>query len=324
LNHLTRLDTPLRLPHPVVTVGTFDGMHLGHRAILDALCREAARHRGTAIVLTFDRHPRAVLQPDAAPPILLSREERLREMRAAGIGLLVELPFTLEFSRMPPEVFIRDLLAGVLGARGVVEGRDHRFGRQRSGDVSMLQALGPGLGFDVIRVDPVLIEGAPVSSTRIRGLISSGQVESASDLLGRPYGVPGRVVSGDRRGREIGYPTANVRPDDPAKLLPPDGVYLVGFRLGSETLHGLANLGLRPTFGEGGRGLEVHLLDFTGDLYGQQTEVRFLSRIREERKFDGVPSLVAQIQDDIRSARGIIAPSSTPPGEDGRRLSRTA
>ncbi|MSS70782.1 MAG: bifunctional riboflavin kinase/FAD synthetase [Candidatus Latescibacteria bacterium] len=300
---LTRLDAPLQLPSPVLTVGTFDGVHLGHRAILDTVCREARRRNGSSVAITFDRHPRSVIAPESAPLLLMSREEKLRELRTAGVEVLIELPFTLEFSRTKPEVFVEQLIVRKIGAVAVVEGDDHGFGRGRKGDVSTLQALSGRFGFEFIQVGPKFVDGAPVNSTRLRDLIAAGRMEDAIRLLGRPYGLLGEVVRGDGRGREIGFPTANVRPDAPDKLLPGNGVYAVQVRLDERCMGGAANVGSRPTFDGAGRSVEVHLFDFSGDLYGRDIEVAFLSRLREERKFDGVQGLVAQIHEDVKVAR---------------------
>jgi riboflavin kinase/FMN adenylyltransferase len=204
----------------------------------------------------------------------------------------------------------------------VVEGHDHGFGRGRSGDASTLQALSVRLGFQFIQVGPQFVEGVPVSSTRLRDLISEGQVEEAAQLLGRHYGLLGEVGHGEGRGRRIGFPTANVRPDTPDKLLPGDGVYAVRVLIDGARMGGVANIGSRPTFGGKGRTLEVHALGFTGDLYGRCVEVTFLSRIREERKFGGVPELVAQIREDVEVARQRLA--LTADEEDGGRISRIA
>jgi riboflavin kinase/FMN adenylyltransferase len=311
---LTRLDAPLQQPSPVLTVGTFDGVHLGHRAILDTVCREARRRDGSAVAITFDRHPRSVLAPESAPLLLMSREEKARELRASGIDALIELPFTLEFSRTKPEDFVEQVIVRGVGAVAVVEGDDHGFGRGRKGDVSTLQALSGRFGFEFIQVGPKFVDGAPVSSTRLRDLISAGRMEDAVRLLGRPYGLLGEVVRGDGRGRGIGFPTANVRPDATDKLLPGHGVYAVRVRLDERWMGGAANLGSRPTFSGTGRSIEVHIFDFSGDLYGRQIEVAFLSRLREERKFDGVPALVAQIHEDVKVARQRLKALSSPQG----------
>lgn len=287
---------------------------MGHRAILDAVCGEARRRNGSAVAVTFDRHPRAVITPESAPLLLMSREEKLRELRTAGVEVLVELPFTPEFSRTRPEDFVEQVIVQKVGAAAVVEGHDHGFGRGRSGDASTLQALSARFGFEFIEVGPQFVDGAPVSSTRLRGLIAEGRVEDAMRLLGRSYGLLGEVVRGDGRGREIGFPTANVRPDAPDKLLPGNGVYAVRARIDAGWVEGVANIGSRPTFGGTGRSVEVHILDFSGDLYGRGIELAFLSRLREERKFEGVPGLVAQIHEDVKVARQRLKATSLPQG----------
>jgi riboflavin kinase/FMN adenylyltransferase len=215
---------------------------------------------------------------------------------------------------------VEQVIVRQVGAAAVVEGHDHGFGRGRSGDASTLQALGARFGFEFIEVGPQLVDGAPVSSTRLRGLIAAGQMEEASRLLGRPYRLLGEVVRGDGRGREIGFPTANVGPDAPDKLLPGDGIYVVRARIDATWMGGAANVGLRPTFGGAGRTVEVHVLDFSGDLYGRGIEVEFLSRLREEQKFDKIADLVAQIREDVKVARQRLKDVLLREGDEGRML----
>lgn len=298
-----RIDTRIPLPAPVLTVGTFDGVHLGHQAILKVVRHEARRRSGSAVVLTFDRHPKAVLSPGSAPLALLGPREKRDVLRATGIDGLIELPFTEDLAGTSPEEFVDRVIVRGVGAVVVVMGHDHRFGRGRSGDFSTVRSIGKQFGLEVIRVDPTVVDGVVVSSTRVRDLVSSGAVAEATRLLGRPYGLVGEVVEGDGRGHRIGFPTANIVPEVPQKLLPPDGVYVVQVADGQSLRGGVCNIGTRPTFGGQGRRVEAHLLDFEGDLYGRTLAVHFLSRIREERRFDSPESLLGQIKKDIGAAR---------------------
>ena len=304
MRRLTQLDAPLDLTSPVVvTAGTFDGMHQGHRAILETVCVEAEQRSGSSVAITFDKHPRSVLTPESAPPLLMSREEKHREIESTGIDLLIEIPFTLAFSRTSPEDFIEKFHVRLLSAAFVVVGVDHGFGRDRKGNAGTMKELGSRFGFEVIEVGARFFEGIPISSTRVRSKIAGGEVEAVPRLLGRSYGMIGEVVPGDRRGREIGFPTANLKPDEPDKLLPGDGVYVVRAKIDTAWVGGVANIGTRPTFDGEGRGVEVHLLDFSGDLYGRQVELEFLYRLRNEKKFSSVSNLISQIQEDVKSAR---------------------
>ena len=307
MRRLTQLDAPLDLTSPVVvTAGTFDGMHQGHRAILETVCKEAEQRSGCSVAITFDKHPRSVLTPESAPPLLMSREEKHREIEATGIDLLIEIPFTLAFSKTSPEEFIEKFHVRLLSAAFIVVGVDHAFGRDRKGNVGMMKELGARFGFEVIEVEPRFFEGIPISSTRVRSKIAGGEVKEVSSLLGRSYGLIGEVVPGDSRGREIGFPTANLKPDEPDKLLPGDGVYVVRAKIDTSWIGGVANIGIRPTFDGEGRGVEVHLLDFSGDLYGRRVELEFLVRLRNERKFSSVSNLSSQIREDVKSARSLL------------------
>ena len=295
----------------VVTIGVYDGVHLGHHAVL-RLVRELADARDLAAVcITFDRHPAEVVRPESAPRLLTTPEQKLELLDATGY---LDLAFVLEFdearSREPAEEFVRGVLNHAARARLVVVGADFHFGRGRGGDVALLQRMGAELGFEVIGVG---LEAAPggviYSSTRIRELLADGAVEAAAELLGRPHEVRGRVVQGDRRGRELGYPTANVAVPDRC-CLPADGIYAGTFHDadGIERLTAIS-LGRRPTFYESAAAtlLEAHVLDFDGDLYGQEARVRFVHRLRGEVKFDSVDALVAQIERDVADTRAALA-----------------
>jgi riboflavin kinase/FMN adenylyltransferase len=294
-----------------LSVGNFDGVHRGHQALARAVVEEAAASGSAPVVLTFDPHPSRVLAPERAPATLMTLEQRAEALSALGVETLAVLPFTRALAQEPAEDFARRILAEQLSARVVVVGATFRFGRGRAGDVPLLSRLGDRLGFRVVGHPPVLSEGAPVSSTRVREALGRGDVAAAADLLGRPYFVDGAVVPGMGRGRTIGIPTANV--DSVNETLPSQGVYACRVRIGDEpTLHPtVANLGRRPTFGGGAVSLEAHLLDFDRDLYGSRVRIVFVARLRDEQRFDGREALVRQIRDDVESARAVLGRPGT-------------
>ncbi|RMH40393.1 MAG: bifunctional riboflavin kinase/FAD synthetase [Deltaproteobacteria bacterium] len=300
------------LASPAVCLGNFDGVHVGHRRLIDATVAAARAHRGDAVAFTFDPHPATVLAADLAPPLITSRERKLELLADAGVDVCILEPFTPDLARMPPSAFV-DLLADVIGARHVVVGYDFTFGRDRAGTPDTLRAAGAARGFDVTVVPQVTVDGLVASSTKIRDFALLGKLDGVRRLLGRDLDVDGVVVRGDRRGRTLGFPTANVAV--PAGLLlPPPGVYAVRAVVLDDrrAFGGVANLGTRPTFREGDNlALEVHLFDFDGDLYGRRIRVAFVDRIRGERRFDGVDALVAQIRADADRARAILTGDNT-------------
>lgn len=302
---LVRLESlaPRGWPRPAVTVGNFDGVHLGHQALAAVAVRDAQAMGGLAVVLTFDPHPSRVLAPDRAPRALMTVEQKAEVLGALGVDRLAILPFTRELSLETPERFARLVLRETLGAAVVVVGAGFRFGHRRAGDVRALEACGQSMEFRVHAMEPVLHEGAPISSSRIREALARGDVEAARDQLGRPFRVDGTVVRGEGRGRGLGIPTANLRPEN--ETLPGSGVYAC--RCGSRGAAAVVNIGRRPTFGEGATVLEAHLLDFEGDLYGTRLRVEFIAQLREERRFPGPEALVAQIREDIAAARAVLA-----------------
>lgn len=289
----------------VVALGVFDGVHLAHRAILGAAVEHARDSGLVAVACTFDPHPMDVLQPGRAPAALGSLDERLDLIAATGVQATLVLEFTPELAAMEPEAFVKDVLLERLRAREVVVGFNHTFGRGARGDARLLQALGERLGFRVQVVEPLVVDGVPVSSTEIRAALKSGEVERAARYLGRPYTVVGDVVEGARRGRTLGFPTANLRPDLP--LLLPPGVYACFAQAGGQPNPAVVNVGVRPTFGERVLVVEAHLLDFTGSLYGRRMALAFVGRLREERQFAGVEALREQIARDVEAARGVFA-----------------
>jgi riboflavin kinase/FMN adenylyltransferase len=285
-----------------VTIGNFDGVHLGHRYLLTEVVAAAEARGVPACVFTFDPPPRAVLEPDRCPPRITSLDDKIDLLGEVGIAQVVVETFDLEFAAQSAEWFAHEILARRLRPAALVVGHDFRFGRKRSGTVAELTRLLPGL--EVREVDVMTMEGTRPSSSRIREAVAEGRVTDAAAMLGRNFGFSGEVVHGDRRGRTIGYPTANIRPG--VELLPANGVYAVRAQVDGRWLPGVANLGIRPTF-EGRRyQVEVHLFDFDGDLYGRQLPVRFIDYIRGEQRFDGVEALVAQIRADAARARELL------------------
>lgn len=287
----------------VVTVGTFDGVHIGHQAILRYLVARARERGGTSVVLSFDPHPRKIVRGESVP-LLTTIDERADAVETMGIDRFVIMPFTKEFSLLAAEEFVEDVLLDRIGLREIVIGYDHAFGHDRRGDAALLKEMGARHGFTVDVIPPQVVEEHIVSSTEIRNLLAdAGDVESAAGMLGRPYSLCGSVVHGDGRGRAIGFPTANLHVSHPDKLIPAVGVYAVrAFRSSADgtgrALPGMMNIGYRPTFGEGDRTAEVHLLDFDGDLYGKDLRIEFVARMRDERRFDSKEALLEQLSKD--------------------------
>jgi riboflavin kinase / FMN adenylyltransferase len=300
----------------VVTIGAYDGVHRGHQAVIGHV-RRLAGDRGLATaVVTFDRHPAAVVRPESAPKLLTDLDQKLELLAATGVDYTLVLHFDEIRSKEPAEDFVNEVLAGCFNARAVVVGEDFHFGHQRRGNVALLSDMGAKLGFDVIGIDLVGLDGRPapdterVSSTAIRAALRDGHLDDATRMLGREHEVRGVVVGGDERARDLGYPTANLAVPEEI-CLPADGIY-AGWYLGADgERHAAAmSLGRRPTFYDHADQslLEAHLLDFDGDLYGQPARVQFVARLREELKFDSVDDLIAQMGRDVARARTLLRP----------------
>lgn len=288
----------------VVTVGTFDGVHRGHRDILRRLQERAEAAGLPALVVTFRPHPFEVIHPEQAPLLLTPGNEQLLALVDSGPLLVVALPFTRAFARLSADEFVELVLVQRYHMRALVAGYDHGLGRGRAGDVEVLTKLGERLHFDVDVVPPTLDDaGAPISSSAIRAALLAGRLDTAHAALGQPYFFDGTVVPGQQRGRDLGYPTLNVALASPRKLLPPDGVYAVRVRSSRGSFGGMMNLGGRPTFGEAERTLEVNLFEATGDWYGQLVSVAFVRRLRDTMRFSGAEALVAQLARDADQAR---------------------
>jgi riboflavin kinase/FMN adenylyltransferase len=288
----------------VVTVGAFDGLHLGHHELLAQLVRRARDTKRTSVVLTFDPLPREVLHPEGNTTCLMTIDDKLQLLGQWGLDVAVVLPFTGELASTTARDFVR-MLHGHLQMTELWVGWDFALGRERSGSVSTLGKLGKTLGFEVRVVEPVREGGVVISSTEIRRLIAAGRVGEAAEMLGRYHELRGQVVHGDGRGRKLGFPTANLDVREHCAI-PANGVYAVYATVGGAKYRAVANVGLRPTFGPGERAIEVHLLDFQGLFYGQEMTVQFVERLRSERRFGNQEALCAQIAADIRHARAVL------------------
>jgi riboflavin kinase/FMN adenylyltransferase len=295
---------PPWLVHPVLALGNFDGLHRGHLKIIERVKRGALEHGGTPMAMTFDPHPPRVVRPDKAPPLLMTKMQRLEALHRAGIMCVAVVRFTPELSRWDPETFVRTVLVDWLRVSEVWVGANFLFGQGRSGNFSTLRTLGIRYGFRADKIDPVRYKDFVVSSTRIRRLVSEARVDEAGALLGHPYYVDATVVEGRRRGREIGFPTANLATE--IELVPPHGVYATTLMADGVVHAGLTNIGLRPTFGETEPTIETHLLGYQGDLYGKRVRLGFVLRLRDERRFEDVDALRAQIDADRRRAERLF------------------
>ena len=290
----------------VITVGTFDGVHLGHRAILSRVARRADERRLPSALVTFEPHPLEVVNPSAAPLLLTTTHEKLQLVAECGIDYAVVLPFTPSLAALDPSAFVEKMLLDRYCLRELLIGHDHGFGRGRSGDVHVLRQLGKRFDFDVTMVEAVSVDGAPVSSSSIRRAIANGDLENAHRMLGRRYDFSGSVVRGDRRGTRLGFPTLNIALEAPRKLLPPIGVYAILLTSARGAFGGMMNLGPRPTFDDPNVSLEVHLFDATSDWYRTPVRVEFVSRLRDTIRFDSVDALVAQLHADEHAARAAL------------------
>lgn len=292
------------LKDPVVTLGNFDGVHLGHQEIFKQVVAWALSTGGSSVVFTFEPHPLKVLAPQRSPKLLSTFREKMEQVEALGMDAVICAKFTHEFASQHPEDFVKDVLVGSLGAKHLFVGHDYAFGKNRTGDIDFLRDAGARHGFDLHVIGPVQVEGIVVSSTKIRKLVMDGEVCLASKLLGRPYSIEGTVIHGKSRGRDLGFPTANIT--TPNELPPKEGVYAVSAHIEGKVYKGAANIGKNPTFGDEPPSYEVHLLDFDGDLYGKFIKIRFIKRIRDEAKFKSVDELVKQIKKDVEQVRSIL------------------
>ncbi|MDZ7693398.1 MAG: bifunctional riboflavin kinase/FAD synthetase [Balneolaceae bacterium] len=298
---LVYLDDVERESNSVVTVGTFDGVHKGHRVLMETVLRKAEERKARSVIVTFDPHPRDIISPgEKGIKLLTTLRERCEILKDLGIDKMVVIPFDRDFSLLSSEEFVKDIIHKKIGVGEFVIGYDHHFGRNREGTIETIERLGNELGFDSYVVSKQEVGDKTVSSTAIRKALSEdGNTELATDLLGRYYMLNGTVIHGDKRGKKIGYPTANLKPEHPNKIIPKDGVYAVKVRVDNEWYKGMMNIGTRPTFEDKEkRALEVHIFDFDQEIYGKAVQVRFVERIRDEKKFDGIKELKAQLEAD--------------------------
>lgn len=296
------------MPFPVVTTGTFDGVHLGHQAILKRLFETAKRKNGTSVVITFHPHPRLVLQKGNSQVELLNTlNERITNLEKAGVDAVLVIPFTREFSSWSSDEFISRVLVESIGTRSLVIGYDHQFGHNREGSFENLKLSGLSAGFEVEEIPAQDVDEVAVSSTKIRNALHNGDIETANQFLGYAYPLEGDVIHGDSLGRTIGYPTANIQVQDPNKLIPQNGVYAVSVHFDGQSLKGMMNIGTRPTVTQTGeRRLEVNILNWRGDLYNKCIQIRLHKRIRNEVRFNSIEELKAQLGLDRLAADELL------------------
>jgi riboflavin kinase / FMN adenylyltransferase len=300
--HFPEDPRPAHWRQPVLALGNFDGLHRGHRKILERVRRVAGERAATSVVMTFDPHPPRVVRPDKAPPLLMTKPQKLEAIADAGVQGAAIVRFSTELSHWDPETFVRNVLVDWLHVGEVWVGANFLFGHDRSGNFSMLRVLGSRYGFKAEKIDPVRYKDFGVSSTRVRRLVSEGRVDEAGALLGHQYFVDGTIMRGDQRGRTLGFPTANLCSEN--ELLPPHGVYATTARIGVLVYPSVTNVGTRPTVDQSGRTvIETHIFNLDRDLYGQPMRIGFVQRLRDERAFESVDALRAQIDADCQRAR---------------------
>ena len=293
----------------IVTIGTFDGVHLGHQQILKKLIDTSQKSKLKSVLLTFFPHPKVVLQPDISMHLIQTIQEREKALENTGLDYLVIHPFSIEFSRLSADDYVKQILIEQLNVRKVVVGYDHRFGRNRTASLEDMYHYADIYDFEVIEIDAKKINSTAVSSTKIRKAIDDGNIELANNYLGHPFTIEGMVVHGDKRGRELSYPTANIDLQNQHKIVPKQGVYLVKSKFNDRVVYGMMNIGTKPTFDKTMPSIEVHFMDWNGDLYGQEIQVELLKWVRDERKFKTAKELQTQIQMDEQNCRSSIPTS---------------
>ncbi len=295
------------LDYAVVTSGTFDGVHVGHQTILKRIKEIARKNNGESVLITYWPHPRLVLYPnDTGLKLLNTFEEKAELLREQGIDHLLRIPFTKEFSNLTSQEFIQRILIDTIGTRKLVIGYDHRFGKNREGSFEHLRKNSDRYGFKVEEIPKQEIENVGISSSKIREALSTGDVRTSSDLLGRNFSITGRVVAGQKVGRMLGYPTANIEIDSQYKLIPKDGAYAVHVNIGTTIQKGMLNIGFRPTVGGTTKTIEVHIFDFQQDIYGENITVHFEEKIRDEMKFSDMEALKSQLKSDKKTAIDLL------------------
>ena len=306
-NHLDQINEPFK--NAVITIGNFDGVHIGHQALFHEVIEKAQAIGGTSVAMTFEPHPLRVLKQNNHPPLITLYEQKSELIERTGIDVLICVPFTLEFAALSAEQFVRDLLVQKIGIKAIVVGEDYSFGKNREGNIDLLKSYGPKYGFEVIVAGWIKSPRAlaqRISSTKIRDLVTDGRMEQAEKMLGRNYQIRGKVVTGrDRGGKLLGIPTANINLHD--ELCPKTGIYAVTVECEGNQHRGVANIGYSPTFEDHEFTVEVHILDFSDNIYSKKIRVNFIKRIRDEIKFSNIPELIDQIKRDIAAARKILA-----------------
>lgn len=293
--------------NPVITIGTFDGVHIGHKTILKEIVDHAKEVQGESILLTFEPHPRKVIFPDKPLQLLTPLEEKLELVKATGVDHIVVVPFTKEFANLTAEEYVKDFLVAQFKPHSIVIGYDHQFGNDRKGDINLLKQLSELYNYKVFEISAQLIHDAAVSSTKVRKAVSSGDMAEATNMLGRPYSLTGEVVKGAQLGNTIGYPTANVKPSSSEQILPANGVYAVKVIHDGNTYNAMLNIGIRPTVSnELSLHIEANIFDFEQDIYGQQLTLQFIARLRDEQKFPSIDDLKQQLGKDKEAALKVL------------------
>jgi riboflavin kinase/FMN adenylyltransferase len=307
INHFDKIEKPFK--NAVITIGNFDGVHLGHQALFHEVIEKADAINGTSIVMTFEPHPVRVLKQNGHLSLITVYEQKIELIENAGVDVLICVPFTKEFATISAKDFIQDVLLKSIGMKAIVVGKDYTFGKNREGDIDLLKTYANNLGFEVVVADWIqTLKNWPgrISSTRTRELVMAGKVDEAQKLLGRYYQIRGKVTSGrDRGGKLLGFPTANITLQN--ELCPKNGIYAVTVECSGKTYQGVANIGFSPTFDDHIFSVEVHILDFNENIYGQKIRINFVQRIRGEKKFSNLPELSDQIKKDIVRARNILS-----------------
>ena len=307
IENIDQIQTPYK--NAVITIGNFDGVHIGHQALFHEVMEKADALDGTSIVMTFEPHPSRVLKQNNHPPLITLYEQKVELIESSGIDVLICIPFTKEFAQISAKTFVEDILHTRIGMKAIIVGEDYTFGKNREGNLDLLQTLARNLGFEVILTQWIqMANGQPgrISSTKTRKLVRAGKVEDAQKLLGRHYQIRGTVITGlNRGGKLLGFPTANINLID--ELCPRTGIYAVTVAYGGKLFKGVANIGYSPTFDDKGFAVEVHILDFNDDIYGQKIFINFVKRIRDEIKFSDIADLIDQINKDIVKAREILS-----------------
>jgi riboflavin kinase/FMN adenylyltransferase len=310
-----------QFPYPVVTLGNYDGVHLGHQQIFRQVIESAYQHSGTAIIFTFEPHPLQVLSPETCPPLLNTFRRKMELFESFGIDVVICAEFTRKFAAIPPEGFVKEILVEGVGVRDVLVGYDYAFGKGKEGTTEALRRMSDKYGFQVTVVPAYTLNEEIVSTTRIRELVQAGRMEGVRRMLGRSYATEGIVVPGDHRGKELGFPTANLEARN--EIYPKQGVYAVQVEHGGRLLDGVMNIGTHPTFGEGKVTIEVHIFDFNEEIYGEFVRVLYAKRLRDEVAFETKEALISQIQMDVEQTKEILRNRIQGSGDRGQEAEGT-